>query len=329
MILALRWPALAARLRSPAQAEELCSLAGVHGVLVDLKGADDERLWPPPCPVIAVGGDGAAPELVDVAANAADVDALGAAIERHPLAAAVLVGLLRRNGRTGVADDLFSESLAYSCLQQGAEFQAWLAARPRRAPKPDGAEPPVLLTRNDDLLRIALNRPAKRNAYSTSMRDALCEALALVAEDASIRKAELVGAGACFSAGGDLQEFGAAADAAVAHAARTTRSAGALLHRLRRRVEARLHGACIGAGIELPAFCDRVVARPDAFFQLPEVGMGLIPGAGGTASIPRRIGRRRFALMALGGQRVDAPTALRWGLVDAVTGSASPATSTT
>ena len=80
----------------------------------------------------------------------------------------------------------------------------------------------------------------------------------------------------------------------------------------------RLHGACIGAGIELPAFVSHVVAREDAFFQLPEVSMGLVPGAGGTASILPRIGRRRLAYMALTGARVDAETALAWGLVDEI-----------
>jgi enoyl-CoA hydratase/carnithine racemase len=70
--------------------------------------------------------------------------------------------------------------------------------------------------------------------------------------------------------------------------------------------------------VELPAFARRVVARPDARFWLPEVAMGLVPGAGGTVSIPRRIGRQRTALLALTGTAIDATTALEWGLVDAV-----------
>src|SRR5206468_806378 len=56
----------------------------------------------------------------------------------------------------------------------------------------------------------------------------------------------------------------------------------------------------------------------DATFQLPELSMGLVPGAGGTVSIPRRIGRERFAWLALTGEMIDAPTALAWGLVDEV-----------
>ena len=68
----------------------------------------------------------------------------------------------------------------------------------------------------------------------------------------------------------------------------------------------------------MPAFARQVVAAEDAFFQLPEVAMGLVPGAGGTVSIPRRIGRQRTAYLALSGLRVDAATAHRWGLIDEI-----------
>jgi enoyl-CoA hydratase/carnithine racemase len=61
-----------------------------------------------------------------------------------------------------------------------------------------------------------------------------------------------------------------------------------------------------------------VVARPDATFWLPELSLGLIPGAGGTVSLPRRIGRQRTAWLALSGRSLDARTALAWGLVDEV-----------
>jgi enoyl-CoA hydratase/carnithine racemase len=79
-----------------------------------------------------------------------------------------------------------------------------------------------------------------------------------------------------------------------------------------------VHGACVGAGVELPAFAARVVAREDARFWLPELSMGLVPGAGGTVSLPRRIGRQRTAWLALSGAQLDASTALRWGLVDEI-----------
>ena len=82
------------------------------------------------------------------------------------------------------------------------------------------------------------------------------------------------------------------------------------------RVTAHLHGACAGSGIELPAFASRVVADPSTIISLPEVSLGLVPGAGGTVSLPRRIGRHRTALLGLSGLPVSAGTARAWGLVD-------------
>ena len=74
----------------------------------------------------------------------------------------------------------------------------------------------------------------------------------------------------------------------------------------------------MGAGIEMAAFAGRVVADEAAAISLPEIGIGLIPGAGGTVSLPRRIGRHRTALLALSGERISASTAVDWGLVDEI-----------
>ena len=74
----------------------------------------------------------------------------------------------------------------------------------------------------------------------------------------------------------------------------------------------------LGSGLEMAAYCGRVQASPDTVFGLPELSLGLIPGAGGTVSITRRIGRWRTAYLVLSGSRIDPATALRWGLVDAV-----------
>jgi enoyl-CoA hydratase/carnithine racemase len=152
------------------------------------------------------------------------------------------------------------------------------------------------------------------------MRDELLDALAVGAADPSITSIVLEGEGPSFSSGGDLDEFGTAPDPATAHLIRLARSAGAALHAVADRVTAHIHGACFGAGIELPAFASRVVAAADTVIALPEVGMGLIPGAGGTVSLVGRIGRRRTAYLALSGVRLDAETALAWGLVDEIAG---------
>ena len=140
----------------------------------------------------------------------------------------------------------------------------------------------------------------------------------MAAADPEVREIVLRGDGPSFCSGGDLDEFGTTPDPATAHVVRTTRSPARLLAALAERVTVRVHGACIGAGVELAAFAGRVTAAPDAFFALPEIGMGLLPGAGGTVSIPRRIGRQRTAWWALTGARIDAGTALAWGLVDAI-----------
>ncbi|HEY9563161.1 MAG TPA: enoyl-CoA hydratase/isomerase family protein, partial [Nocardioides sp.] len=95
-----------------------------------------------------------------------------------------------------------------------------------------------------------------------------------------------------------------------------TRSPGARIHALRDRVTAYIHGHAVGSGIEIAAFAGTVRATSDARFGLPEIAMGLIPGAGGTVSLSRRIGRHRLLWWALSTRTLDAGTAHRWGLVD-------------
>jgi enoyl-CoA hydratase/carnithine racemase len=160
--------------------------------------------------------------------------------------------------------------------------------------------------------------PHVHNAFNAAMRDALVEAFGVAQLDWAVGTIELTGAGPTFCSGGDLTEFGTADDPVWAHLVRTTRSVGAVMDQLRDRITVHVHGRCIGAGVELPAFARRVVAAENATFRLPELGMGLIPGAGGTVSLPRRIGRERTLLLALSGIELSADDALRWGLIDAV-----------
>ena len=84
------------------------------------------------------------------------------------------------------------------------------------------------------------------------------------------------------------------------------------------RLTAEVHGACVGAGVELAAFAARVSAAPGTTFRLPEVAMGLVPGSGGTWSVSRRIGAQRTNWLALTGATIDVTLAVRWGLVDEV-----------
>jgi enoyl-CoA hydratase/carnithine racemase len=240
-----------------------------------------------------------------------------ARIEAQPVAAAVAAQVLRGSLQLGFNDALATESLAYSMLLASRGFGAWREGEPVRQ-RDDAASPRVLVEADAGAIRIALNRPDRRNAFDAAMRDALCDALAFTADHPDKPPVELSGLGPAFSAGGDLDEFGSAGDVGEAHLIRTLRSPARMLYALRDRATARLHGACVGAGIEVPAAAGRVTATAGAFFRLPEVSMGLIPGAGGTVTIPRRIGRQRACWMAISGADVDAETALAWGLIDAI-----------
>ncbi|MBS1847311.1 MAG: enoyl-CoA hydratase/isomerase family protein [Actinobacteria bacterium] len=205
-------------------------------------------------------------------------------------------------------------------LQGGPEFATWLAGRTglRGPPRRRSDGPPVIVERDGGTLAITLHRPEVRNALDTTMRDALLESLAIARFDPSVSTVRVTGSGPDFCSGGDLDEFGTAPDPATAHRIRLSTSIGAVLHELRDRVSFEVHGASRGSGIELAAFAGRVAATGDSTFALPEVTMGLIPGAGGTVSIGRRVGRVRATTLALTGAIVDAPRALEWGLIDSI-----------
>lgn len=279
------------------------------------------RLRQLPVPVIAIGKVSSPALLrgVDVIVSGIkDASAIIANIEEHPLAAMTLVQLLRHNEEVAPAQGLFAESLAYASLQGGPEFARALSSAPKSEQAAQEPANAVVIERKADILHVTLNRPHARNAYSTAMRDGLYEALQLLRADARLNRAVIRGEGNCFCIGGDLHEFGTASDISTAHAVRSSRNVAMSLLELGPRLEFHLHRACIGSGIEIPAFAARVVANANTFFQLPEVKLGLLPGAGGTVSILRRIGRHRTAYMALSARRINASTALQWGLVDAI-----------
>jgi enoyl-CoA hydratase/carnithine racemase len=304
------------RLRSPYAQEEFASLTGDGVLVVDLPAG--EGALPPAreidaacrglaqlaCPTVGLVPGELSPTVAEVA-GAFDVILPGGASEL-----AVILSRVRAQPRASL-------SLVYSTLQAGPEFTGWLAGR-TRGKRDASTAPAVRVERKGSTLRLTLNRPERHNAFGLALRDGLVEGLQLALSDDSVKEVVLAGAGPSFSSGGDLDEFGTFPDPATAHAVRSIRNPGRLLAQLAQRGRAEVHGACIGAGAELPAFLARVTAAPDAYFQLPEVGMGLVPGAGGSVSLPRRIGRQRTARLALGGERIDAETALAWGLVDEI-----------
>lgn len=272
----------------------------------------------PPFPVIGIGerNHPLAATLDAVLESPIDAETLIKQGELAPRAAAVTVQLLRTSEGLPLDRALVLESLAYGLLQGSEEYAAWLSARrPPDSPDPEGS---VIVERSDAALHIVIDRPRARNAINRAIRDQLYEAFTLAALDPDIRSVKLRSVGEAFSAGGDLEEFGTTTDPATAHLIRARTLPALALARRPEIFDVHVQGACIGAGIEISAFAGRVTAAPTAWFQLPELAMGLIPGAGGCVSVPRRIGRQRAALMILSGQRIDAQTALRWGLIDAI-----------
>jgi enoyl-CoA hydratase/carnithine racemase len=242
---------------------------------------------------------------------------LQAVVAAQPVAATVAAQVFRATLDLSFEQALAAESMAYSMLQATEAFGVWLAANPPPE-RNDLDQPRVAVAREGEALSIRLTRPAANNAVDARTRDALCEALEFALIDPDGAAVLLSGEGRAFSEGGDRAEFGTFGDPGRAHLVRTLRSPAALVHRLGERITARVHGACIGAGVEIPAAAGRVVARRHTFFRLPEVAMGLIPGAGGSVTVPRRIGRHRACYMAISGVDVRLSTALAWGLVDAV-----------
>jgi hypothetical protein len=258
-------------------------------------------------------------DLCDVVVERSDsaFERVVANLEACPITTTTLALLLRGQPDRSIDDGLVAESAAYSVLQGGPEFAAWRAANPPR-PLLDAARQRVRAQRDGATLTITLSRPERLNALDARMRDELSEALTVAAVDPSLSRVELRGEGRAFCAGGDLDEFGTRQDPASAHLIRLQRSVGRSIARLSQHTEAFVHGACVGSGVELAAFCDRMVSTSNAQFALPEISLGLVPGAGGTVSLTRRIGRLRTAWLAFTGCAIDAGTARDWGLVDAV-----------
>lgn len=246
-------------------------------------------------------------------------DSLTRQIVANPRAAAVTVQLLRILPELSLAHGLVAESLAYAVLQGSAEHAAWLISRKAVATAPH-SEGRVWLERNEKALTITMEHPESGNAIDHAMRDQLAEAFALAALDQEIQTIELRGAGRTFSLGAQLAEFGTTTDPATAHAIRGLTLPAHFATRCGARMVAHVQGGCVGSGLELAAHARRIVAMPDAWFQLPELAMGILPGAGGCVSLTRRIGRQRTALMILSGRRISARQALDWGLVDEISG---------
>ncbi|HBB94988.1 MAG TPA: enoyl-CoA hydratase [Blastocatellia bacterium] len=173
----------------------------------------------------------------------------------------------------------------------------------------------ILTERAGSILRVTLNRPAKKNAMTSSMYVTFAEILNDAAKNEEIRVVLWSGAGDSFSAGNDLQDFlknppgpGESPQAQLANA----------LLNFDKPLIAAVQGVAIGGGTTLLTHCDFVYAGANAKFQLPFVNLGLVPEFGSSWSLPARSGYLRAAELIMLGQPFGATLAAEIGLVTEV-----------
>lgn len=162
-----------------------------------------------------------------------------------------------------------------------------------------------------DVLLITIDNPPI-NAGSIGVRQGLMAAIHQLAADPALRAGVLIGAGSTFVAGSDLREFGQPLQEPQLP------SVLAAIEACAKPVVAALHGAALGGGLELALACDARIALAGTVLGLPEVTLGIIPGAGGTQRLPRRTGLVRAIPMICSGERIPADAARELRLVDAV-----------
>lgn len=168
-------------------------------------------------------------------------------------------------------------------------------------------------------LVLTLDRADRHNALSRQLIEEIGQAAREAARDPQVRALVLTGAGEkAFCAGADLKERQGLSKDQVREIVRLYRSEFGVLDRSPKPVVAALNGVALGGGLELALMCDLRVASKKAQLALPETGLAIIPGAGGTQKLPRIVGEARAKEMILLGRRLSADEALSWGLVNHV-----------
>ncbi|MFK8033919.1 MAG: 3-hydroxyacyl-CoA dehydrogenase NAD-binding domain-containing protein [Hyphomicrobiales bacterium] len=167
----------------------------------------------------------------------------------------------------------------------------------------------------DDFGLLTIDNPPV-NASSTAVRAGLLDCLAQAAQ-LDLHGLVIIGAGRTFIAGSDIREFGAPlATPELPHVI-------GLIEQSPHIVCAAIHGASLGGGFELALGCDLRIAAPDAVVGLPEVTLGMVPGAGGTQRLPRLTGIAQAISLVCSGRRVKGPEALELGMIDSLADSSA------
>jgi enoyl-CoA hydratase/carnithine racemase len=177
----------------------------------------------------------------------------------------------------------------------------------------------LMYEKKEGIASVTLNRPEALNAFNVQMRDDLYEVLGAIIDDLDVRVVIFKGAGEkAFCAGADLKEFLGAPPPVAARQVRFRRDPWGLFSKVPQPVIAALHGYVLGSGIEIALCCDIRIASEDVRIGLPEVGLGIIPAAGGTQTLPRIVGRGMALEMLLANRWLGAEEAFRIGLVNRV-----------
>jgi 3-hydroxyacyl-CoA dehydrogenase len=167
------------------------------------------------------------------------------------------------------------------------------------------------LTREGDIALVTINSPPV-NALSADVRNGLRDGVTQAAADPAVNAIVVICAGRTFIAGADISEFGKPAKGATLPEIQSALEGGP------KPVIAAIHGTALGGGFEMALMCHYRIAVPSAKFGLPEIKLGLIPGAGGTQRLPRLSGVENALEVILTGTPFSAKRALEWGVVDAL-----------
>lgn len=177
----------------------------------------------------------------------------------------------------------------------------------------------IVYEKRDGIGYLTLNRPHALNAYNIQMRDELYQVLGAIRDDPEVGVVIFQGAGEkAFCAGADLTEFLTAPSPIIAREVRWERDVWGLFLSINKPFIAALHGYVLGSGIEIALCCDIRLASEDARFGLPEPGLGIIPAAGGSQTLPRTIGRAAALEILMSGRWITVEEACRLRLVNRV-----------
>lgn len=198
-------------------------------------------------------------------------------------------------------------------------------AGPAGGGRPVSDEPLVRRDTDGAVAVLTIDRPQKLNALNRAVLAALTQEIHRAAADAEVRAIVLTGAGGkAFVAGADIAEMAPLSESEALDYAREGQRVGTAIDAGGKPVIAAIDGWALGGGCELALMCHVRIASPASRFGQPEVGLGLIPGFGGTQRLARLVGEGRALEMILGGKPIDAETALAWGLVNRIASARTP-----